>query len=89
MCLTRTFTLLRCQSRAGLCGISVIKMPIEPNYDNNYIQIKLKPETHRLLRQTAEAEFGSENVPWSIVLQEALEQFDRQKDDTPQVNWGN
>lgn len=64
-------------------------MPIEPKYENDYIQIRVTPETHKLLRETAVSEFGSEQVPWSIVLQEALEQFDRQTDDTPQVNWGN
>lgn len=58
-------------------------MPIEPNYDKRYVQIKVSPDTHKQLRETAENEFGSEQVPWSIVISEALEQFERDSSKGP------
>jgi len=66
--------------------MTVIEMPYKPNYSNDYVQIKLKPETHKLLRETAEEEYGSEAVPWSIVIESALRQFSAD-DANPQIKY--
>jgi hypothetical protein len=66
--------------------LAVIAMPVSPNYENEYIQIKVLGDTHKLLRKTAREQFGSEQVPWSVVLTEALKEYERTEDSINYIN---